>query len=310
MNKENTNESSNNHPHELKISDEELKHKAGEAEFEIEKIIQERTQASHKTLEQYQEIANSFIEKLKKVEKQVLDECDKSVPEIRKASVRIENERSRILEDTFNASGLLKEDLELNKRKLKELQEFYQQSELSLRGQLNNIDGLISETANRVLVKDYDSSSTREKGTADTFRIIALIGMFLIAILIGFSVWEMNFTDDYSKDKTIFSLIFSLILSVPTTYLARESAKHRQKYYEHLETSLHLQAIEPYVKNLKEDTQDKVKAEVAMKIFTPTGKITSQKDSYPINTQEVLLKLLDKLDFKSTKAEKDETTKQ
>jgi hypothetical protein len=128
--------------------------------------------------------------------------------------------------------------------------------------------------------------------------------MVVIACVVGYSLYETT-TDAFKWETSLFRLIFSVLLSVPAAYLARESAKLRQQQHSHHETSLNLKAIGPYIASLPEDEQNLIKSDIAKKMFTPKIQAIQSTDSYPINTQELFLKLFDKIDFKPQKDPKD-----
>lgn len=136
----------------------------------------------------------------------------------------------------------------------------------------------------------------------------SLFCMVVIACVVGYSLYETT-TDAFKWETSLFRLIFSVLLSVPAAYLARESAKHRQQQHSHHETSLNLKAIGPYIASLPENEQNLIKSDIAKKMFTPKIQAIQNTDYYPINTQELFLKLFDKMDFKPQKDSKADTDK-
>ncbi|MDO7083583.1 hypothetical protein WNY51_15015 [Pseudocolwellia sp. AS88] len=185
---------------------------------------------------------------------------------------------------------------------------FFQDSTLKLQGDKDNIDNLLGKVSESVIAGNFDKSAENEKKSADWLRIASLGCMVLIACVVGYSLYETT-TDAFKWETSLFRLIFSVLLSVPAAYLARESAKHRQQQYSHLETSLNLKAIGPYIASLPENEQNLIKSDIAKKMFTPKIQAIQNTDYYPINTQELFLKLFDKMDFKPQKDSKADTDK-
>lgn len=90
------------------------------------------------------------------------------------------------------------------------------------------------------------------------------------------------------------------MLSIPAAYLARESAKHREKQYAHQQTSLDLKAIAPYIASLPQEEQHKIKIEIAGRIFAAKDFNKVDTDSYPININEIIMEIIKKLDIKKS----------
>ena len=119
--------------------------------------------------------------------------------------------------------------------------------------------------------------------------------MFLITALVGYSFYE-SINPGFDWKTALFRLPFTLILSVPAAYLAKESSKHRQQQYNHLQTSLDLKAINPYLSTLPNDDQHRIKSEIANRLFAPKDFTNISSDSYPIDVQELIKLLLQTLD--------------
>lgn len=176
----------------------------------------------------------------------------------------------------------------------------YNETEIKLTEKKNSVDELLGKVSEGVIAHGFDTSAAEEKKIANILRIGSLFCMVVIAIVIGFSLYETT-TEAFKWENSTFRLIFTILLSVPAAYLARESAKHRQQQYAHLQTSLNLKAIGPYLASLPEEEQHRLKSEIASRLFAPKDSSVKDVDSYPINAQELLMKLLDKADFKPKK---------
>lgn len=162
------------------------------------------------------------------------------------------------------------------------------------------INQLVGNMAAKSLVGSYEQSAAIEKSTADNLRTAALVFMALVVAMVAKTFWEIS-SDGFEWDKSVIRLVCTILFSVPAAYLARESAKHRQQQYTHLQTALDLKAIGPYLATLPKDRQDELKAEMAQKIFAQKTFDHITKESYPINSQELILALFDKVNERKKK---------
>jgi hypothetical protein len=201
------------------------------------------------------------------------------------------------LEDMESSLESIEEDM---KSRLKAVDTLYLSAKEDLDKKQKGVDDLLGTISASVIAGDYDSSATSEKKMADC--------MVIIALAVGFSLYETT-TDAFKWENSLFRLVFTILLSVPAAYLARESAKHRQQQYTHLQTSLDLKAITPYLASLPIEEQHRLKSEIANRLFAPKNYSLDSNDAYPINTQEILMKLLDKLEFKSSNKREGDTSK-
>ena len=129
--------------------------------------------------------------------------------------------------------------------------------------------------------------------------------MGLIVLVVGFAFYETT-QSDFKWQVALTRLVLALVLSIPSAYLARESSKHREQQYAYLQTSMDLKAIDPYIASLPEDTQHKIKANIADRIFASKDfSSVSNNSSYPINTHELMMELIKKVDVDKEKSSAD-----
>lgn len=188
------------------------------------------------------------------------------------------------------------------RKKLKIVAELYESELVNIEEKNTQINKLLGDAAGRVIVSDYAVSAEQEKNAADWLRAGTLVCMASIIIIVGYLFWEST-SGDFDLSKSILRLAIVFLLSVPAAYLARESTKHRHQQYTHLQTSLDLKAINPYIASLPEEEQHKIKSEIAKRIFAPKDFQSVVNESYPINSQEVIMALISKF-----KADKDKQT--
>lgn len=160
------------------------------------------------------------------------------------------------------------------------------------------IDTLVGDSAAKVIGGNYHNSAAEEKKTADRFRYAAITCMvFIVLILADAALSTLSQDFDWQRTLTRVTLVF--LLSVPAAYLARESAKHREQQYHFHQTSLDTQAISPFISSLPAEEQHKIKAAVAAKLFAGRDFSKVSNDPFPINSQEILIELIKKLEMPS-----------
>lgn len=157
------------------------------------------------------------------------------------------------------------------------------------------IDDLVGLASGKVIAGDFQASALAEKNAANLLRFGSLIIMFIIIILIGYSLYETT-SDNFSAYKAVLRSVFAVILSVPAAYMARESAKHREQQYIYSQTSLELKVITPYISSLPDGIQHQIKHDVANRIFATRDFSKNQTDLYPLNVHELLVELIRKIE--------------
>jgi hypothetical protein len=180
---------------------------------------------------------------------------------------------------------------------VKKAKSLYENTLTELAEKKEEVNKLLGVISGSTISGNFEQSASDEKSMANWLRYASLGCMALIVIVIGYSFWETT-TDDFKWENSVFRIVLAFILSVPSAYLARESAKHREQQYTHLQTSLDLKAINPYVASLPIEQQHKIKADIADRIFAAKDFSKVSSDPYPLNTHEVVMEILKKIDFK------------
>lgn len=210
-----------------------------------------------------------------------------------KSDLRIANieQKLNILESTANTE--IEKTTTLYSKALQEIE-----------GKKSEIDNILGHVSGRAVAGDYEKSATEEKNKADWLRIGSLLCMAMIAVSLGYSFWETIGTE-FNWQKSLFRITLTFLLSVPAAYLARESAKHREQQYQHLQTSLDLKAISPFLASLPDEEQHKIKIAIASKLFAGRDFSRTSADPFPLNTQEIIMELLKRLDLSKVQASKE-----
>ncbi|MFK4017544.1 P-loop NTPase family protein [Cobetia marina] len=180
----------------------------------------------------------------------------------------------KVNEHIVNASGLYDEGKDYLNKKNEEI---------------NELLGIISEKS---LISGFQKSAVSERNSADWLRGLSVLLMLAMVAVVAYTFWEtVNSTFDWKV--SVFRLLLVTVLSIPSAYLARESTKHRMQQYIYQQTSLELQALPLYISSLPDEFQYIIKADAASKLFAGGGKLKDSEESFPINTQELILKVLD-----------------
>jgi len=164
--------------------------------------------------------------------------------------------------------------------------------------QLNDFDGyrnqalqMLDQMAATTLSGGYIGSSAKEASEADLFRWVSLGVMSLTLVFLGWTLYQLSFVDmDWAKAGM--RVAISLLMAVPTAYLARESAKHRAQAIELRRTSLDFAVLEPFLKSLEGETAAKLRAELALRVFFVAGK-SEDAPSYGLDPQAIIVKGMD-----------------
>lgn len=152
----------------------------------------------------------------------------------------------------------------------------------------NKLVGLVSGAA---IAGSYERSAVSEMKWADATRNGSVLLMLLIVLIIGYSLFETA-KPNFDLQTSLLRLLFSLALSVPAAYLARESTKHRIQQYAYRRMSLDLQAITPYLASLPDSEQHRLKAEMASRLFGGRDADHHRTESYPVNIHELVMALV------------------
>jgi len=182
----------------------------------------------------------------------------------------------------------------------------YESVEPTLRARSVEIDNLLGLAGQKVLAGSYDKHAIKEQFAANVLRGFAIAVMSLAIVPIALALYDAT-KNALTIEQALLRLAFALVLSIPAAYLARESAKHRQEQYSLRQTALDIGAIDGYIAPLPNEMREKIKEGIAAKLFAPKSFDHVTRESYPINTQELLSKLIEMMGDlkKEVKAKRD-----
>ena len=171
---------------------------------------------------------------------------------------------------------------------------------IRLQDKQRQVEDLVELTTGSTMARSYAKTAEDERTLANSMRNGSVFLMLAAVLIIGYSLFE-TVGPNFDWKTGVFRLLFSLALSVPAAYLARESTKHRIQQYKNLKIALELQAITPYLVSLPPEDQHKLKIDVAGKIFGTGDPVSNNIDSYPLNINELFLALISKIEVSKEK---------
>ena len=184
---------------------------------------------------------------------------------------------------------------ELN-TKVNTIKDLYEDTLEDLEDKKEQMDEVLGQTANRVMAQDYDLSAVAEKKAANWLRGGSITCMAIIVSIVCYSFYDSTHSG-FDWESSIFRTVLVFILSIPAAYLSRESTKHREQQYNYHHTALDLKAITPYIASLPEADQNRIKISIAERIFASRQTNVAQQESFPLNTQDLLMELVKKMSF-------------
>lgn len=285
------------------------------------------THEKHQELEILTSELIILSDKITPYTKTLLNEKEESINNLNKLIKEVRESHKKLLKNIEISEGMNKENthkiiknkntiekLESSIKKLEnpieekilEVDEFLNKKMEALQKKEDDVNKLLGIISGKSIAGSYENCASDEKTMADWLRYGSLACMGIIAAVLLYSLYETT-QSSFNIENSTFRVVFTLILSIPAAYLARESTRHRQQQYQHLQTSLDLKAITPYIASLPETEQHKIKYEVAHRLFASKQSTVNNGDpnAFPINTHELLIKVIDKLDFKESKTKED-----
>ena len=224
-----------------------------------------------------------------------VNELGRSLLAIREDHEKHDERHKKLLADNLNSlheletsSSNLQSAVEAS---LSQARILYEDTEAELNIKKDEINKLIGTLSGTAIAGSYESNAVSEKQMADWLRAGSLGCMAVIFFLLAYSFSEST-KDSFEWQASIFRMALAFFLSVPSAYLARESAKHRQQQYSHLQTSLDLRALNPFIASLPLEQQHNLKINIAAKVFGAKDMSALPNDPYPINAQELLMEII------------------
>jgi hypothetical protein len=242
--------------------------------------LQAKLRSEIETFERDITKGNDEIEELKR---KSFDNAQKSLDEVTHLRRNIEQLKSEISE---LQSNMIKE--------VGKAAKIAEESEVRSNEVDSQINELLGQNASKLLLVDYANTAETEGKSANSLRRWSLACMALTGAVLCLALYE-SLSIGLDWKQAIFKVFTAIALSVPAAYLARESAKHRSQQHINRRISLDLRAITPYIATLPTEEQNKIKSEVASKIFGMQENGVASSGDYPINFQELAKMIIEKI---------------
>ena len=154
-------------------------------------------------------------------------------------------------------------------------------------------EDILGAMGNKLLANGYAGNAKVEQYAAEILRVLSIVLMgvtswILIDTLLKISVATADWKD------ALLRAVMSIILAVPTAYLAKEAGKHRAQSIELRRTALDFLALNPYLAEVSEQSsRDALKVELGKRIFFAERARDESSTSFPLDTQALAMKALD-----------------
>ncbi|MBN7770473.1 hypothetical protein KUV44_12275 [Marinobacter daepoensis] len=229
--------------------------------FHLNKVFSEINAAQNQSSQTVSDI-NSRVEHLRRELSEISETCQKM---------------KSTLEKTFeDADQLIEQKME------------------SLQDKENKAAELLEIISRDAISGSYQKSAAEERKTADKLRQWSLGFMIAMTVVMAITLVQ-SVQNELSLQTSILRIAIVMILSIPAAYMARESSRHRNLENTHHRISLELKSVDPYLSSLPKEQQDSIKERLANKIFMGGKSEEKTKNEPPINSYEILEKLIEKL---------------
>lgn len=192
----------------------------------------------------------------------------------------------------------LKDIEESQKNQINKVNSIYEEAAIEIEEKKNQIGEQLKIASEGVIASSFDNGAISERTIANRLRNWSLFCMGLIVLITFVTFIESTeYGFDWESSILRFALIFTL--SIPATYLSRESSKHRLQEHNLHQTALDLKTIDPYIKSISEPERTKLRVSLVESILSKNSENLGQQDSFPINSNELLVELIRKMDLSS-----------
>lgn len=157
----------------------------------------------------------------------------------------------------------LRKEIKLEKEKIDGEIEFASED---IQTKLVDVQALVGAIGNVGATGNYQKIANQHKIEADRLRNYSIGILLVLSIILVYCIWDIK--DPGVEWHKIAIRVFSVsILIYPAVYCARESSKHREQETINRKAELELASISPFIANLDDDVQQKIKEKLADKYF-------------------------------------------
>jgi len=255
---------------------------------DLAEIIKSSTQFSQEEKHK-SELIKETIKKLERKTAASVLKKKKIIDEYRSDSIE---KRLKTVQEKISKSDEAIESLgELIKDPLKEAEKTLEETKQRLGEKEEKLNEIFGTVTAESISGSYENTATKENDTANKLRNYSIVFMTLMVLMICYTYYQSSY-QQFDIAQSIIRIGMVVILSIPATYLAKESSRHREIQNKYKQNSLHLKAIHPYIASLPQEKQNEIKEKVAEQIFvTESRKVYSEPEA-----QLVVTRLLRKLE--------------
>lgn len=157
---------------------------------------------------------------------------------------------------------------------------------------------IVNLVGNIGLTGNFKGAGDTEKSEADYLRKVALACFSGSAIVVGLVLFFSN-SGHFDFLQSLYRLMAALVLLIPGTYAAKESARHRILEARHRRSELELASVGAYLEDLPPEQRHKLKAELTERFFGKDADDAAlSKDVAPANLVDLLKAAIDGLSKK------------
>lgn len=124
------------------------------------------------------------------------------------------------------------------------------------------------------LTGNYKNIAHSEGAKADLFQRIALFLFIAMVLVVALTVMLSN-SNEFNWKLAIFRTSVAIMLAVPATYAAKESAKHRAYEQRNRTLELELATIDPYIESMPSQNKIEIKQKLTDRFF---GAVENEKE--------------------------------
>lgn len=199
--------------------------------------------------------------------------------------------QSRFVESIGQNANSQMQDMQGSARAaLENLKRTYEKESENFSDKNKETDELLRKLSTGVLLGGHSGRAIEEIKQANIFRFLTIILMSGV-IFFAYEIYKSaNEIISYMSLATRIGMIFAVLLLI--TYFAKESGKHRVLGNRYYQTALDLKALDPYISDLSAETKERIKADLAIRMFFVYDNREVQ-ESAPLNAQEIIMKLMD-----------------
>jgi hypothetical protein len=195
------------------------------------------------------------------------------------------SQKSREAEFSSLIANFKNADEKLNKDITKQVEEKFTEIQKQANDILNILEekkkqasDLVQIVSNIGVTGNFNKYAEQQKKTANILRRIAIGSMVLLVVGTGWIIYSIN-QNEFDWQVSLFKFFSIGILTVPATYLAKESSKHRNLEFKYRKMELEIASLDPFMENLPVEERNALKTELIKRMFGKEEEKILEKDT-------------------------------